>query len=975
MRSPPFRPWSLLAAVLLLVFLQRAAADVSGKIAGTVTTPDGMPLPGVNVVIADTRMGASTDPQGRYYILNVPAGTYRLQASMIGYQVVTMTGVQVVADLTADIDFVLPETVLDIGQVIEVSADRPLIRKDATSKTTTISAGDLKDMPVEDIPAILSTQANVSVLSGLPSAKEGYNIRGIDDIRMRGGRNNEVALMIDGVKVSNPIFGGFGTRLSNSAINQMTITSGAFNAEYGNALSGVVNLTTREGGRRLSGSLKYRTSVPFGIPQLATARGRALNYREVQTSLGGPVPFIDGMKFFSSAEVKLKAGDVYEYDDIVWDDHRHLGQDVDGDGRIDTTIVLPTSGEIRDGYLRYGSLDSIQAGLGSRWDDVAGPDGREINPLDTFTGWQRFGWDNSNNVFLKLTYQLGPNIKVTASGMNDQRYRQINNRNGYYIYQMSGQNVQVLSSNKETVRWVHQLSPATFYTLHLSRFFEMRKTRILRDYADRYRSSWWVFGPDWDNIKSPDEYIAYSGEDALRDPFESAFYMRADNRWYEGDSSTNYEFRADLTSQIHRLHQIKTGLLFNRWDIDYHSYQNISQTDPFPTIYQRQPEEGAAYVQVKSELGFMVINLGSRLDYSNSGGDFWVDPLDPLGEQDLTDDDLEYNAVEQTKKKFKVSPRLGIAYPLTDRTVLHFNFGHFYQHPNYRDLYRASGDNREISLIKGNLIGNPNLEPELSVQYEIGLQHQIGEMYGIKLNLWSKETTNQVGSVRVPAYQDAGADNPYTYSVFINNNFGSARGLDLTIDRRYADHFSGSLNYTWSVSRVLQPTSWDGYWSGDTQRSGPKSEQLSPWDQTHVLRVNVNLRVPRDEGPRWRSLRPLSAAGLNLIGYAETGRPYTPSISGGVLVEPMSARWPAYYRLDVRASKSLFWAALEWRWFLEIKNLFDRRNVVTGYTLTGSATNPGTSSYYTRSSTYWDSRNTNNFGLRRAVQLGMELIF
>ncbi len=962
--------------VFLFVFFSSLSfAQVPGKIVGKVTDPSGTPLPGVNIIVEGEPLGASTDADGFYLILNLAPGTYALTANYVGYHPMTVKGVVVKPDLTTRVNFVLREEVMQLDRAIVVTAEQPVIQRDATAKITTMNAEEIRAMPVENLQEILSTQSNVSVLTNTPNAKPGYNIRGIDDIRMRGGRNNEVALLIDGVKVSNPIFGGFGTQIGKNAIEQISIEAGGFSAKYGNALSGVINLTTKEGRGRPSGSFRYYTSQPFGVPQLGTGHGNALNRQNFQFTLGGRPSFFKKFSYFVSSEVNTQAGTALKFDTIIWDDYRQIALDTDGDGAPDSTLILPTSREIIDGYLRYGNLDSVQKNLSRNWKKVIGPDGRKINPLDQYKGWKGLGWNNYYNLFVKFSYQWSPTLKIRFSHLLDRRYRQINNFNAWYDYNMPGQNVQILGSNKQTLSLNHTLSSKTFYTLRFSRFYESRKIRILRDYSRKFASRWNPFDPPDHNLKTPDEYIPYRSTQAVTDPFETAFYLKADNRWYSGDHSTNWESRLDLTSQVSKVTKVETGFQFNYIDLHYHSYQNISQKDPYPTIYHRTPKEGALYVQVKSELDKLIINTGLRLDYQDSGDRFWRDPFDPLGPAFESGDSLDVNPMVKVKPKYHVSPRIGLAYPLTATTVLFFNFGHFYQNPNYRDLYRATGNARLVGLMRGNLIGNPNLEPEKAVQYEISLQQQIGEDIGLKINLWSKETTNQVGSVIVPAYSDPGHDNPFTYAVFVNNNFGSARGIDVEIKKALRHNFGFQINYTYSKAKVLLPTSWDGYWSGDTQEDLPKHETTAPWDQPHVLRANFQYYVGKKQGPRIGNLFPLQNMILSLIYYGESGLPYTPTIPGGVIVEPYSQRWPASHRFDVRVSKEWRLVGQRFRAFLEVKNLFDRKNVLTGYTRTGSATNPGTASYYSRSSTYWDSRNNNNFALRRLVYWGLEVIF
>ncbi|MCK5520245.1 MAG: TonB-dependent receptor, partial [Candidatus Marinimicrobia bacterium] len=653
------------------------------------------------------------------------------------------------------------------------------------------------------------------------------------------------------------------------------------------------------------------------------------------------------------------------FDDIVWDDHRELEL-------ADTTLTLPRSNDIINAYLEHGVLDSAYQGLSNYWDQVVGPDGRTINPLDQYEGWTALGWNNSWNFFAKVNWKFSNTIQLRFTELASQRFRQINNYNAWYVYGMASQNVQLQKTHKEALILNHTLSANSFYTVQLSQFYSDRKVRILKDYTDIYASSINVFDT-WDgNIKSPEEHVPYLSGDAILDPFESRFYLVADNRWYSGDVSNTREFRFDFTSQYHQLHKFEFGVNYTHLDIDYHSHQNTTGPDNYPTLYHYKPKEAASYLQHKSELDLLVLNLGIRVDYLDPVTDAWEDPLDPLGTQIGNSDTLDYNNISDASIKVNLSPRIGIAYPLTDKSVIYFNFGHFYQNPNYRDLYRASGDNREISLVRGNIMGNPNLVPEKAIQYELGFQQQIGDNVGIKANLWAKETTNQVGSVVVPAYSDEGRDNPFTYSIFVNNNFGSARGAELSVNYQFKPQSVISLDYTLSESKVLHATSWDGYWSGDTEENLPKAETRAPWDQTHVFRASLRYAFRHHEGFSIGSVYPLENSMLILMYYGESGLPYTPSISGGVVTEPYSERWDSSHRIDMKVVKSMKSFKGNIQVYFEVKNLLNRQNIITGYTLTGSPENPGTSDYYTRSSTYWDSRNNNNYGLERIIYWGVE---
>ncbi|MFQ5798675.1 MAG: carboxypeptidase-like regulatory domain-containing protein [Bacteroidota bacterium] len=1002
------RLWfSMLAWVLFLLipassFTQQMVGKISGYVHDKKTNEA---LPGANVIIKGTTIGAAADIEGYFFILNVPPGRYTVEASMMGYVRTSVENVLVTVNQTTEVNFDLNEAVLEIGEEVVVFAERPLVKPDMTAKVSTMTAKDIREMPVTELVDLLATQSNMSILTNTPYEKRGYEVRGIDDIRMRGGRNNEVGLLIDGMKVSNPLFGGFGTRLGNNAINQISVLAGGFSAEYGNALSGFVNLSTSEGGQNYSGEVEYLSSVPFGINALALGQGKELGLQRMEASLGGPVPLVKNMTFFMSTESEVRASTVYDFDDVIWDDHR----DLDGDGIPD----VPTSLELMRDYWEDGSVDWFdnpeKNPKGYSWRDVrtdreiGGRSNRSINPLDNFKGWKGLGWNNNIDAFLKLTYRFTPTMKLSISELKQERYRQSNRRSAIYYYRLPTRTVNIdeqrgeelnrsgmatrevnhTASNRIAVDWNHALSPSTFYTFKFQRFHQQRRTRILEDYDDPYGSFKFLgikignrWAPDWGNIKAKEDYD-FRNTFGIRDPWEGYFRMRGDGVYFEGDSSATYDFRIDVTSQVHRHHQLKFGAQFIYIDLSRVDYQSSSALQATPTIYQTSPKEGAFYFTDKIEYSNIVVNVGGRLDWANSGGRMWADPLDPLGEQDPDTPGFDYNGFIEGKNKLKISPRIGIAYPLTDKSVVHFNFGHFYQNPNYRDLFRRLGDEtRETAMIRGGaIIGNPSLENEKAIQYEIGLQQQIGNNFGLNINMWTKETLNQVGSVLVPAYSDPGQDSPFSYSVFLNNNFGSAKGVDVTLTKRYSGYFSGTVNYTYSRSRVLTQTSWDGYWNDNTKLSLPKQETRPEWDKPHVIRVNINFSMPKGKGPSLWGRHPLSDFGINLIYYGESGYPYTPTVAEGQFREQYSERWPFYHQFDLRSYKNF--TLFGWRYsvIVEVINLFDRKNVIEGYTATGSATVPGPGTGSSYSATRMNGININNYGPRRRVSFGLRLRF
>ncbi|NOX38897.1 MAG: TonB-dependent receptor plug domain-containing protein [Calditrichaeota bacterium] len=237
------RYFKLLIVLLSLFLVGYLFAGTTGKITGLVTDKKtGEPLPGVNIVLEGTNYGAATDVDGVYFILNVPAGTYTLRAIYLGYKTVEVQQVRVMADLTTRIDIQMEEVPLELGEEVVVVAERPLIQKDLTASRTIATSEEIMAIPFENVEDI------VAITPGFVAG------------HARGGRAGEVLYQIDGVTTMDPMFNTFEADVPEFAVEEVSIITGGFSTEYGNAQSGVINMVIKEGGPEYSGSIRYKTS-------------------------------------------------------------------------------------------------------------------------------------------------------------------------------------------------------------------------------------------------------------------------------------------------------------------------------------------------------------------------------------------------------------------------------------------------------------------------------------------------------------------------------------------------------------------------------------------------------------------------------------------------------------------------------------------------------------------------------------------
>ena len=284
----------LFLSVLVMSVVAQAPAGNTGKIAGEVKdNQTGEAVVGASIQIQGTSMGAATNIDGYYVILNVQPGTYTLVVSGVGYNKKTVSNVQVSLDQTTTIDFKVSSTVVEVGEEIVTVAERPLVQKDQTASTATINGSQIAALPVTEVGQVLNLQAGVTVDAG-------------GGLHLRGGRTGGVSYWIDGVPVTDAFNSSQVVEVNKSLVEQVQLVSGAYNAEYGEAMDGIVNIATREGGGKFSGSLStyvgnYLPNTDVASKALYTGldRFKPFDIRNFEGSLSGPVAG-DDLTFFAN---------------------------------------------------------------------------------------------------------------------------------------------------------------------------------------------------------------------------------------------------------------------------------------------------------------------------------------------------------------------------------------------------------------------------------------------------------------------------------------------------------------------------------------------------------------------------------------------------------------------------------------------------------------------------------------------------
>ncbi|NQV15700.1 TonB-dependent receptor, partial [bacterium] len=337
---------------------------------------------------------------------------------------------------------------------------------------------------------------------------------------------------------------------------------------------------------------------------------------------------------------------------------------------------------------------------------------------------------------------------------------------------------------------------------------------------------------------------------------------------------------------------------------------------PYIDDYEEAPIEAAAYIQDKIEFPYLVINLGLRFDNMDGNAAYRNDPLN-----DTTS--------ISTKPRSQISPRLGIAHPISDRTKIHFAYGQFFQNPEYQYLYENS---QYDVTVREPLFGQPNLDAERTVAYEVGLSHQFNDALVGRFTAYYKDITGLIGTHYYPPYTDEAPNQYVGYTLIVNEDYANSKGFEVNLDYDSGEKISGNITYTFSVAK--------GSASSESEQYPGTSESTRlyylDFDKAHGFNAFGSWRFGKHQGPKLANLFPFSQTEIGFILRASTGYPYTPSGRDVGFVELNSLRRPATYTLDIEAGKGLSLPGhLYARLFIEILNLTNASNIRYVYSDTG----------------------------------------
>lgn len=865
----------ILFLILLLVcpnlFSQQR---LKGKIEGIVTDKNtNDPLPGVNIVIKGTYMGAASDMDGRFVIQSISPGEYDIQASMIGYKIQMKTGIKIISDQTQKINFELEESVLAFGQEVVVIGEKPLLQVDLTASEESFSAADIGNKIVENVDDIITQQAGI--------------VKSDNEIHIRGGRADESLYIVDGISIKDPLSGYGNTLYINpDAIKELKVITGGFNAEYGQAMSGVIDVVTKEGNEDYHGSINFKTDH-FGLNWINNYNTQILEF-----NFGGPNVLSHNL---------LPA----------------LGIKIPGQ----LTFFVSGYGNISDTYLnRASKLYPSRSSLG------------------VFAQRQENDW----HALGKLTWKLNPNQKLSISydrslNINQGFFRSYVISKNYYPYEYSQNLDHYPTFTTETIlgnlSWTHTVSPSTFYTLTIGSFYNSTHSAV-------QNKNWSEYSEYLD--LEPIKYIPTSGGDVIIRRGDG-FYDHGDyGQWYDYFSDT-WSIQGDITSQVTMRHQIKSG-----FSTEYTEMQVIDIVDPWVEsasgygrsydIYHVYSTGGSIYAQDKITYDGMILNLGLRYDFWFPGK-FVQDAIDDPETIIISDAardkfEKETYGLFGMRGKGHLSPRIGISHPVTDRDVLYFHYGHFSQRPKGQYIYAKL---KSTSAATYQLFGNPNLNPTTTVAYELGIKHRFNQNLVMEFKAYYKDMFDYPTSEKITM------ENPrlgnISYLMYLNMDYARSKGIELRIKQRSTKYLTGNLNFSYAVSKGKSSTPNDNLLvqAGKLEEK-PLKENFLSWDVPIRITLDLNFYVDENEGFRIWGWKTPEKWGISSHWEMESGKRYTQLVDINQEIydnaNPYSKMSPYWQQFDFRIFKDFRFAGLGLSMLMEVENAFDAKipRIINPYT-------------------------------------------
>jgi outer membrane receptor protein involved in Fe transport len=712
-------------------------------------------------------------------------------------------------------------------------------------------------------------------------------------IRVRGGRGDEVTIFVDGVALRDPISGeSTAGKLSARSVAELTLISSGFAARYGQALSGVVDVRLKDGGQEFEGGL--------------SAQGGNWWTQFYEGQLSGPDPLTR----------KLGLGGETSY-------FLNLSADF-SNTHLPSIQDLPGRPRLRSGYV-----DSF---LGQKF--KYSPDIFMPFQENVWRGVAKWTWKPRTDLKIGLAYNKNLSFD---QGFNRRPFADIAGQSLTYPWYLHDRLTHfptvTTDANTFAVDFTKSTGTRGYHQFQLSRAFSGQEVA--------------VDGKHWSEYVQPDDAALPFGQDRP--------YFQDSGDHNEWDFAKSISWTADyrLARNFGTIHRAEFGIQNSFQDVQY-----TTIIDPWvfdedglgrdQDLWRVHPAQGAAYAQDRLEYEGFVVEGGVRLDWFFPGSELEAAVADTANKNISSSTRLEFmedtGEVFGRRVKAVMSPRIAVSHPIRGQDKLFFNFGQFTQFPSYYYIYSKL---TSVSSASFPVLGNANLNPEKSVQFEVGGEHLFRADLAGKLSLFQKDIYDYPTSV---SFQRLEGENISDFLVFLNLDFARSRGFELEFEKSRRKYWSWRANYTYSVAKgkssdpnaakIVEE-------SGGNARERNLGESFLFWNRPHRLNFAVDFRAPQT-GDRVKALGVTLPRGFgaNLSGSMQSGRTYTPSNADGeATAADYSANGPMEVLVNLKLGKEFMLGRQALRLSLTGENILGWDVVKRVDSSTGKAPKAGEGQY------------------------------
>ncbi|MES2305485.1 MAG: TonB-dependent receptor [Gemmatimonadota bacterium] len=973
-----------LAAVVSGLGATALVAQSTGKLEGRVRDPGGQPVANARVAIVGSAASAVANPQGYYFINNVPAGDFSIRVSYVGYKPVEVSNVKMLSGQTITQDITLTQTAVTVQEITVVAAQNALVPRDKVTSKQLVDGSYTDKLPVDRIGSVLALQPGVASSPGGGT------------LSVRGGRGDENATYIDGVPVAQGNRGtgagrgltatgsqqgnlnapstGTGTvGVGTNSFEDASVTTGASSAEFGGAQGGVISITTKTGGSRFAGNVGYETD------ELAGQR-YGQGYNRLQASLGGPI--MKDFTFFVGGVLEGAKSGLRGYNG--WEVPNFVRTTVDTTYAVPRTRNSATSDTFQVPVYKYamfrGECDNAVVA------NASDPDMRDNYGYECHGNRSAYAPTTNIQLTSKLNYSFGQGSRVSLSYITSSN--QNRGQRG-----ADGTAGTLTRNNVATLNWTQTLSKNASRAIALDAYLSYQWDRSINstltaasEESTRNPFNGWLlknfdFIYDMKTFPVTDELVRNYRIQQAGTPI--TVYDRFNTSQYNGNTgwggapdgvgmgaggggtapgvlSTASENRlvgkANLDWQLDRYNRVKFGGEYTKYTT---STYNIGATgQSFSDIWLAKPIRYNVFAEDRLDLGDVVLVGGLRYDYFDVGASHWKDFPRISSAPGFTPETVD-NYLTPFKSHNYLSPHIQVAFPVTERTNFRLSYAQQVQQPDFSVV--LFGSNTDLSITNTNNNYGSDLDFGKSILFEFGVSHAFSDDMVLDLTVYNKDNLANPAGRLIPLTDPIGNDRN-DIRLTVNQDFGNTRGLDLRLDRRFGNIFNGTISYSFQDAKNTgsDPYSYINYGSrilsglGGTNASPPQQAQPVGTSRPHNIAGQAAFNFPADykSGSLVGSI--MKRVGIFSTFRYAAGTPYTRcpateeasiNVTSGnpcgreLAGDFNAARLPAYKEFNLRVTKGFAVGKLDFTAYADGRNILNLKNIGTVFTTTGSIQN------------------------------------